>query len=124
MASSTTTQKPVAEQSLMRVLTNTNTFFLQVLFTSVICLYNLTWWCVRQFISAPTPDTSSKLYAEWAAQTGRDIARLINERALAEEQNRKNEIAQLRNRYESEIDLLREEIASLKSSVITIRRSL
>jgi hypothetical protein len=124
MASSTTTQKPMTEQPLMRVLSKASTFFLQILFAAFVFLYNATCWCAQRLIPAPALVTSSKLHAEWAAQTGRDLARLINERVSAEEQNRRNEIAQLRNRYESEIDALREEMASLKSSVITLRRAL
>jgi hypothetical protein len=120
MASPNTAQKPVAPQQL----TKTSTFILQVLFAAVICIYNATRWCLQKLFPAPALDTSSKLHAEWAAQTGRDLARLINERVSAEEQNRKDEIAQLRNRYESEIDALREEMGSLKSSVIALRRRL
>ena len=114
----------MTEQPLMRALTKTNTFFLQILFAAFVFLYNATCWCAQRLIPAPALDTSSKLHAEWAAQTGRDLARLINDRALAEEQNRRNEISQLRSRYESEIDALREEMASLKSSVIAMRRSI
>ena len=114
----------MTEQPLMRVLSKANTFFLQILFAAFVFLYNATCWCAQRLIPAPALDTSSKLHAEWAAQTGRDLARLINDRALAEEQNRRNEISQLRSRYESEIDALREEMASLKSSVIAMRRSI
>lgn len=124
MASSTTIQKPMTEQPLMRALTKTNTFFLQILFAAFVFLYNATCWCVQKLIPLPASEPSIKLHADWALQTGRDLARLINERALAEEQNRRNEISQLRSRYESEIDALREEMASLKSSVITLRRAL
>ena len=124
MASSTTIQKPMTEQPLMRALSKANTFFLQILFAAFVFLYNATCWCARKLTPLPASEPPARLHADWALQTGRDLARLINERALAEEQNRRNEISQLRSRYESEIDALREEMASLKSSVITLRRAL
>ena len=114
----------MTEQPLMRALSKANTFFLQILFAAFVFLYNATCWCARKLTPLPASEPPARLHADWALQTGRDLARLINERALAEEQNRRNEISQLRSRYESEIDALREEMASLKSSVITLRRAL
>jgi len=127
MASSNTSQKPSTIQPLLRAINKTNTFLIQMIFATFVCLYNISSWCAQQFFSPTVPDR----HTEWAAQTGRDLALLISDRALAEEYSRKKEIGELCTRYESEIDFLREEINQMraemtlvKSSVITLRRAL
>ena len=64
------------------------------------------------------------------AQTANDLTNLAAQ-SIIETRNRHSEIAQLRSRTESEIDTLRDEIkqmhtemATLKSSIIILRRAL
>jgi septal ring factor EnvC (AmiA/AmiB activator) len=129
MASSTTPLKPMAEQPLMRALAKANAFFVKALITVMFCIFSTAWWCLRQLI--PSTGVAARAHTERLTQVERDLNRLIEERSSAEANDRRNEIAQLRRRTESETDTLREdvaqmrsEIASLKSSVIALRRAL
>ena len=129
MASSTTPLKPMAEQPLMRALAKANAFFVKALITVVFCIFSTAWWCLRQLI--PSTGVAARAHTERLTQVERDLNRLIEERSSAEANDRRNEIAQLRRRTESETDTLREdmvqmrsEMASLKSSVIALRRAL
>lgn len=129
MASSTTPLKPMAEQPLIRALAKANAFFVKALITVVFCIFSTAWWCLRQLI--PSTGVAARAHTERLTQVERDLNRLIEERSSAEANDRRNEIAQLRRRTESETDTLREdvaqmrsEMASLKSSVIALRRAL
>jgi len=119
----------MAEQPLMRALAKANAFFVKALITVVFCIFSTAWWCLRQLI--PSTGVAARAHTERLTQVERDLNRLIEERSSAEANDRRNEIAQLRRRTESETDTLREdvaqmrsEMASLKSSVIALRRAL
>jgi len=129
MASTTSPQKPAAEQPLMRALTKANAFFVEALITVVFCIFSAAWWCLQRLL--PSTGVAARAHAERLTQVERDLTHLIEERSTSETKDRKNEIAQLRLRTESETDTLREEMAqvraemaSLKSSVIALRRAL
>ena len=82
------------------------------------------------FLPSRKPEVVTKLHADWMAQTANDLTNLAAQ-SIIETRNRHSEIAQLRTRTESEIDTLRDEIkqmhtemATLKSSIIILRRAL
>lgn len=98
---------------------------------SLICLlmrgiFSYAW----SFLPSRKTEVVTKLPTDWMAQTANDLINLAAQ-SIIETQNRHSEIAQLRTRTESEIDLLRDEIkqmrtemATLKSSIIILRRAL
>lgn len=98
---------------------------------SLICLlmrgiFSYAW----SFLPSNKPEVVTKLHADWMAQTTNDLTNLAAQ-SIIETRNRHSEIAQLRTRTESEIDTLRDEIkqmhtemATLKSSIIILRRAL
>jgi hypothetical protein len=97
-------------------LVKANSPLAEGLIAVVTFIFSVITWCLRKLLGLPPADSATKAYTEQLA---------------TETQDRKNEIALLRIRNESEIDTLREEItqmrteiSSLKSSVIALRRTL
>lgn len=128
---------PTPQKSASFSLTVMNRSFVEGFITVLMSAFSLTYLLMRgiffyawSFLPSRKPEVVTKLHADWMAQTANDLTNLAA-RSITETQNRHSEIAQLRTRTESEIDLLRDEItqmraemATLKSSIIILRRAL